>query len=114
MRISDWSSDVCSSDLRRRGALDPDDLLGPVGIADVVVQDAVAVEERGRARGGGGRHVLGSRAGSGAGGSGAVTIGRASCRERVRTSVLTSVDAVSLKQKPWLYTTSQYHSNQKH
>src|SRR3546814_13473784 len=29
---------------RRRGALDPDDLLGPVGIADVVVQDAVAVE----------------------------------------------------------------------
>src|SRR3546814_5830434 len=30
MRISDWSSDVCSSDLRGRARPDHDDLLAPV------------------------------------------------------------------------------------
>src|SRR3546814_2626666 len=66
MRISDWSSDVCSSDLARHV-----DFQGPAIDADAVAeigaaQDVVAAE-----------HVFGRDAARFA------EIGRASCRERV-------------------------------
>src|SRR3546814_2937504 len=77
MRISDWSSDVCSSDLQRRAhvgepAADAG-LHGGVVLHHLV--ETVAVVEQGRgARGLG--HVGGQA------GPGGVEIGRASCRER--------------------------------
>src|SRR3546814_3900413 len=65
MRISDWSSDVCSSDLQEGAAFppreQPDDERG-AGVADM--------QEAGRA----GRETDGDGHGQ---------IGRASCRERV-------------------------------
>src|SRR3546814_8737369 len=85
MRISDWSSDVCSSDLgRRHGAalLVPDPRLlaahrrarlladhpdDPVGADQPVLRDPLALAGRGRRR---------------ADRRGAAEIGRASCRER--------------------------------
>src|SRR3546814_13673941 len=44
MRISDWSSDVCSSDLL--GALGEDDLAGDVGGAEVELRTIVGEERR--------------------------------------------------------------------
>src|SRR3546814_7848843 len=70
MRISDWSSDVCSSDLLQRG-----DHLGAAGVAGVAVEvgagEAVAGEEAVDHR----PHALADEGGN--------EIGRASCRERV-------------------------------
>src|SRR3546814_7155886 len=60
MRISDWSSDVCSSDLRT---------------AVVVMRLSL-----GRSGSGGIRSISATRA---PGGNGAAELGRASCRERV-------------------------------
>src|SRR3546814_1512630 len=77
MRISDWSSDVCSSDLAGRAGFF-DDAGYPTGsgwdevdFPNIGDQHAYALEE----------------------------IGRASCRERVCQYVYISVVAVSLKKK---------------
>src|SRR3546814_1766828 len=81
MRISDWSSDVCSSDLKQivdAQALVPGGKVGVVAAAGAAGvgedEDAlVIVHERGRLREIGGRRpVLDGK-----------EIGRASCRERV-------------------------------
>src|SRR3546814_12918990 len=98
MRISDWSSDVCSSDLARGGAGRlrqgaahltlgwlPALAHGPVqaqrsGTCEHEIEEHEAVEHRGLA------HVEGK-------------IGRASCRERVCQYVLISVVAGSLQKK---------------
>src|SRR3546814_4828764 len=49
MRISDWSSDVCSSDLVRRQALGPQQLAAAiddqVAVGELVRRDLFAVEE---------------------------------------------------------------------
>src|SRR3546814_13203859 len=105
MRISDWSSDVCSSDLTRLG----DERFGQRVFADLVeargqpqhlglVEPANAdrLVERGPA--------LGERAGlvHDPGVDPAAVfdqIGRASCRERVCQYVSISVVAVSLQKK---------------
>src|SRR3546814_2396371 len=74
MRISDWSSDVCSSDLDGQGG---------AGVAD---EDAAALDEKltlrrqGRGRS---RQWLRRAGGKGAAGARDREIGRASCRERV-------------------------------
>src|SRR3546814_17949212 len=95
MRISDWSSDVCSSDLLRIGE----------GVGHRIdrrpgdrVRDQHLVQfvKRMLGRPGGderiqGRMVLGSPI--------ACQIGRASCRARVCQYVSISVGAVSLKKK---------------
>src|SRR3546814_16720555 len=99
MRISDWSSDVCSSDLtsRRKFSLlqgrlglipvDDDDVLAARGLLRRIAQQAQAlqdIKQHGVAHGEAGR---------------AAQIGRASCRERGWQSVSISVVAVSLKKK---------------
>src|SRR3546814_12460422 len=78
MRISDWSSDVCSSDLAAAGQLAPQD--GREGEADEVVEGAarhVGVDqllvEAARVLESLDHRLLGDL----------VEIGRASCRERV-------------------------------
>src|SRR3546814_16897497 len=76
MRISDWISDVCSSDLMRQGAWD-----GP--FADADVSDDAAVERAFDAL----APVIETQ------------IGRASCRESGCQDVSISVDAGSLKKK---------------
>src|SRR3546814_20573608 len=104
MRISDWSSDVCSSDLGEGGARRPVRTVG-------VIQDITdrkraelalaASEERLRlAQGlsGVGSYdwdILRDKAEA----SDVYQIGRASCRERVCQYVEISVVAVSLKKK---------------
>src|SRR3546814_8793921 len=89
MRISDWSSDVCSSDLRWREAF-----FGP---ADPGL-DALAEIDARRARASQ-RLMMGRSALVNLPMLGAVQIGRASCRERVCPYVSISVGAVSLKKK---------------
>src|SRR3546814_5256658 len=74
MRISDWSSDVCSSDLRVDDA-QPHPLAGAV---DRPVDDIGAVVKAGFARR---SAACGLRAGQEL--AGEDQIGRASCRERV-------------------------------
>src|SRR3546814_13257811 len=88
MRISDWSSDVCSSDLGRFdfGRLaQQDDGDAPVARRPGLLRDEVllvgAADDRGDA--------LGRQ------------IGRASCRERVGQYVSISVVAVTLKNKTY-------------
>src|SRR3546814_14579306 len=101
MRISDWSSDVCSSDLRAallNPAINPArDLAGHIGDltsfhdpddhfyfrAEYVTQLRVMTP----------RHITRPERYF------AVKIGRASCRERGCQYVLISVGAVSLKKK---------------
>src|SRR3546814_2510632 len=75
MRISDWSSDVCSSDLDARG--------GRGAVFEQHVADSIAevdvghqLLERQRRR----QHLVAERAKIG---PAALKIGRASCRERV-------------------------------
>src|SRR3546814_6064236 len=108
MRISDWSSDVCSSDLERR-----------VNDQQTIVRREMR-EQRvlqhfgigGRFDDPGSRHrahavaeFLQRRIDGGGGGGAfgiveiATEIGRASCRERVGQYVYISVVAVSLKKK---------------
>src|SRR3546814_18782893 len=89
MRISDWSSDVCSSDLFERGFVEA-----------VQHQHLRPAEQRGVEREAG---VFGrgadehDRAALDEGQE--AEIGRASCRERVCPSVLISVVAVSFTKK---------------
>src|SRR3546814_11451758 len=106
MRISDWSSDVCSSDLVRRGlhALDAQARAGLVdevdGLVGQVPVGAVAVGQVGRGHEG----LVGD-------GDQVVrlvpvaqaieALGRASCGERVCQYVLISVVAVSLTLKAY-------------
>src|SRR3546814_12744693 len=104
MRISDWSSDVCSSDL---GAI-----FGAYGEANATIADWHEIEASGMTT------LMVPEAAGGFGGGwsdGAVLfrlvgyhavalpiveeIGRASCRERVCQYVLISVVAVSLHKK---------------
>src|SRR3546814_11898552 len=102
MRISDWSSDVCSSDLRivaqqfRRGDGDFPDLR-PVHLEDDVApcgrHGVVDVDDG----------LLRAAQGFEGGGD---QIGRASCRARVCQSVSISVVAETLKKKYSLQCTS--------
>src|SRR3546814_20831175 len=95
MRISDWSSDVCSSDLLTGIGLASKNRARCNGIKRsliaraVVASPAIAAAQR----------SLMAR-----GATFAVTeilqIGRASCRERVCQYVEISVDAVSIQKKP--------------
>src|SRR3546814_9373083 len=91
MRISDWSSDVCSSDLLYT---ESDLIIRTIrdvfssDIERIIVDDAQAAQ---RARDF--LAVASPRAGSN------VEIGRASCRARVCQYVSISVVAVSLKKK---------------
>src|SRR3546814_14232233 len=101
MRISDWSSDVCSSDLvgRRPGdRLDARRLPDPGPRPHLRVEVGgldVALLDLGRGDG-----VVGDVGGADLG---AGEIGRASCRERVCQYVWISVVAVSLKKKSEQY-----------
>src|SRR3546814_20045180 len=79
MRISDWSSDVCSSDL-----------------PEAVAGAGAPARSRYLRVDGGGEEALGADPVAGAD---AREIGRASCRERVCQYVSISVVAVSLKKK---------------
>src|SRR3546814_18906656 len=105
MRISDWSSDVCSSDLR----LDVADGLKAAGLARTLADEAIDVLINNAG-------VYGPRSGFGATDYDAWAevlqvntlaplrmverwLGRASCRERVCQYVSISVGAVSLKKK---------------
>src|SRR3546814_16360471 len=100
MRISDWSSDVCSSDLRRAPQQRPQraDDVRDVDIAgrDLVEhrceeKEVVATDQR----------------------DFDVTlaeIGRASCRERVCQYVSIQVVAVSLNKKPYHNPILHYHN----
>src|SRR3546814_20039453 len=105
MRISDWSSDVCSSDLgafwRSRSRF-PGHRVAPVTVSSAVrgglsFLDSVAAALGARrilcGRLCAHHHVLGQ------GLSGDPEIGRASCRERVCQYVKISVGAETLKQK---------------
>src|SRR3546814_11719504 len=95
MRMSDWSSDVCSSDLRTQRLLRPGgpdlpraDLGSGARPRDRWLRSARACRRR---------HRVGDRQARPTGDSG--QIGRASCRERVCPYVEISVVAVALKKK---------------
>src|SRR3546814_13504317 len=85
MRISDWSSDVCSSDLRA-------DVAPVVDQEAAIDQSSVVVFLREGKRAEMDPDAIFRRCGAHA-------IGRASCRERVCQYVSISVVAVSLKKK---------------
>src|SRR3546814_18256446 len=96
MRMSDWSSDVCASDLRR-----------PPSLREL--RRGGAAPAPGGQRSGGRRHQadalshlggLAHRQGAGRGGRGGQEIGRVSCRESVCQYVSNSGVAVALKKKP--------------
>src|SRR3546814_16930708 len=103
MRISDWSSDVCSSDLRcgdqtgvgqRADAQHQIDLTQvlAVQVDEAVDQTQLDIDSRiGLEKFGQGRRQMTATEGG--------QIGRASCRERVCQYVKISVVAVSLKKK---------------
>src|SRR3546814_15500902 len=95
MRISDWNSDVCSSDLQRG-----DHVLG-IEFGAVMESDAFAQIEFPMRRidcPPFGRQLRVIFGGTTAVDQGVPTIGRASCRESVCQYVLTLVVAVSLKK----------------
>src|SRR3546814_14771086 len=102
MRISDWSSDVCSSDLFIRstwaGALS--------GRRCMTTRPPVERSRFSTFSGSAGGGATGACAGA-SGSACANEIGRASCRERVCQDVEISVVAVSLKQKT--YTVIRLH-----
>src|SRR3546814_12375130 len=98
MRISDWSSDVCSSDLAEivravapAGGPDPPGQRqaggDPTPLREIGLHHRQAPFDQCRVEGGIAHQVL------------AGEIGRASCRERVGQYVEISVVAVSIKQK---------------
>src|SRR3546814_14460067 len=108
MRISDWSSDVCSSDLRlgQRPLLgvevDAHDHVGagqPGALDDVEADAAQPEHDDVRPRLDLGRPDDRADAGRHAAADVADQIGSASCRERVCQYVSISVVAVSLKKK---------------
>src|SRR3546814_18496349 len=88
MLISDWSSDVCSSDLFPRSSNKALQALPLVesGAADACNLSQAELAMACASHGGETRHT------------GTVEIGRASCRERVCQYVSISVVAVSLKK----------------
>src|SRR3546814_12483609 len=92
MRISDWSSDVCSSDL----VLAHRDRLGKAHIDLAVVAFTLGLDEVVQPRQPLGCLLPAARVGRVLGG---LEIGRASCRERVCQYVSISVVAEALKQK---------------
>src|SRR3546814_20684343 len=99
MRISDWSSDVCSSDLVALA----DDFLHRLHLREAHVAGAQATAEVDAAAEA--DHQLRDEEGDDRQGHeqphrADVEIGRASCRERVLQYVYISVVAVSLQQKP--------------
>src|SRR3546814_16277257 len=89
MRISDWSSDVCSSDLsvpRRRVSVSVTQASAPACVTMTTRTPPLLLSPRW------------------------IKIGRASCRERVCQYVYISVVAVSLKKKQTTTCeTKQYH-----
>src|SRR3546814_13158852 len=105
MRISDWSSDVCSSDLLQRSAgrqFESDYRLIAVSAAAAASPANIFAAYQARA----GTPVVGNRVflqlqryKLGFLSGPLVKIGRASCRERVCQYVQISVVAVSLKKK---------------
>src|SRR3546814_3140048 len=89
MRISDWSSDVCSSDLGERARAGPHGGGEPAAAAGAAGDLVAAAAER---RGGALRHQADRREGAVPAGRRVrcrklLQIGRASCRERVGQSV---------------------------
>src|SRR3546814_14838516 len=93
MRISDWSSDVCSSDLIGRAAADRRVDLVPADRQIVLVEPETMRQPQ---------EILI--------GDGGAEIGRASCTERVCQCVSISVVAGSLKnkrEKPYTHTTPE-------
>src|SRR3546814_12353759 len=110
MRISDWSSDVCSSDLPSgwpsgSGLPDPDVFQALLLFTDNKspgdLHHEHSVPTQTTARLPGCRHAGGCRQPRRCFGrlSGSLDIGRASCRERVGQSVENTVVAGSLKKK---------------
>src|SRR3546814_14044070 len=114
MRISDWSSDVCSSDLAvladvstqripvQRAAVVDFDIAATLFAQHCqgVLRQNAAIPQRTLAAGVGaafGRQLAGSPIGVIAGGFHGTEIGRASCRERVCQYVEISVVPVSFK-----------------
>src|SRR3546814_18356951 len=104
MRISDWSSDVCSSDLRvgEEYGFGVDDR-GELGILPQRI-DLGDVENVDRARFqaqkiGDDLHPVDQRIGIPVDMPARIKIGRAACRERVCPYVKSTVVAVSLKKK---------------
>src|SRR3546814_17790276 len=95
MRISDWSSDVCSSDLSLKLKLASGREIAVVQIAGLVARRILCEDREGQQLKAGERFGLirfGSRVD-------VYQIGRAACRERVCQEVSISVVAVSLKKK---------------
>src|SRR3546814_17226403 len=96
MRISDWSSDVCSSDLRPRGGVHNCEMIAPAfrkpGVLHGAGDEIAAIDlvadlqpvDLGKALHDGSREQL----------------GRAWCRERVGQYVQISVGAVTFTKKP--------------
>src|SRR3546814_11050148 len=104
MRISDWSSDVCSSDLARakRQCLDDVMTASDAAIDQNLAHPRYAIRDFGKRSNGGlgvvelHSAMIGYRYAIG-------QIGRASCRERVCQYVYISVVAVSLKKEKTKY-----------
>src|SRR3546814_14475093 len=102
MRISDWSSDVCSSDLRNANAgivvgINPEQDFPGDPLAGVELQERL--ESRAYELGGSDYCAPAQLVGDFIRGVPSTEIGRASCRERVCQYVYISVVAVSLKKK---------------
>src|SRR3546814_17041784 len=96
MRISDWSSDVCSSDLAAAKAETPDEKFV---IGQFTYNIAAAKKESGGSLEGKKIALVYHDSAYGKEPIATLEIGRASCRERVCTYVSISVVAVSLKKK---------------
>src|SRR3546814_17156113 len=95
MRISDWSSDVCSSDLKENttlidGAGEKKQIEGRIKSIRQQIEETTSDYDR---------EQLQKRVAQLSGGV-ALEIGRASCRERVCQSVSTPAVAVSLNNTP--------------
>src|SRR3546814_16609262 len=102
MRISDWSSDVCSSDLEARIAVAFAGLSGTAGAGDMRLDgQSLSGEMRGAMDVAGATHILVVEADGGmaivAADAPGVGIGRAACRERVGPYVWFSVVAGFIK-----------------
>src|SRR3546814_15620321 len=111
MRISDWSSDVCSSDLRpHAGDRRQEDRAAPDPLGHPARRRAVPDRQRRGALAGGADQ--GDRRAGGGRRGGAFEIGRASCRERVCQYVYISWVAVSLKKNK-KNSTSEHTSSKK-
>src|SRR3546814_18217709 len=100
MRISDWSSDVCSSDLVDLGLDDRDQAVGrdAFRLGELLLRDRLDPRRIGQVDDAahlGSEHALGDCARA----QGVEEIGRSSCGERGCTSVSVSVVALELKKQ---------------